>query len=95
MKKTIVVGSMVLALITGTAFAMGSSSEHGAMHGGQMSGSMDACSTNHGCMDHESMNSGSMDHSSMDGQNIQQDHDRMTQDGLIDQNGTIEAHQHQ
>ena len=95
MKKTVVAGSMILALIAGSAFAMGGGSGHGSMHGAQMSGSMDACSTNHGCMYHESMNNGSIDHSPMDGQNMQQDHDRMTQDGLIDQNGPIEAHQHQ
>lgn len=51
MKKTVVAGSMILALIAGSAFAMVSGSGHSAMHGGQMSGSMDVCSTNHGCMD--------------------------------------------
>ena len=95
MKKTVIAGSMILALIAGSAFAMGGGSGHGSMHGGQMGGSMGQGSMNSGSMDHESGNVGSMDHSSMDGKIMQMDQGGMPQDGRADQNGAAVGHQHQ
>jgi len=95
MKKAVIAGSMILALIAGSAFAMGGGSGHGSMHGGQMGESMGQGSVNSGSMDHESGNAGSMDHSSMDGKKMQMDQGGMPQDGRTDQNGAAAGHQHQ
>ncbi len=95
MKKAVIAGSIILALIAGSAFAMGGGSGHGSMHGGQMGGSMDQGSMNNGSMDHETGNAGSMDHSSMDSKKMQMDQGGMPQDGRMDQNGAVEGHQHQ
>ena len=67
MKNTIISGSLILVLIAGSAFTMGGGSGHGAIHNGQMGGSMDSGSMNPGPMNHASMNNDSMDHSTMDG----------------------------
>lgn len=100
MKKTVIMGSMIFTLIAGSAFAMDCGSGHGSMHGGrtgdgQMGEATVRGSVNHSSMDHDSMNSGSMDHSSAGGQNMQTDHDRMTQNGTADQNVVTGEDQHQ